>query len=67
MSCLYILEIKFLVVAIVCKCFLPFCQLSFILFMVSFVVKKVVNFITHLFLFLLLFPWKTDVGMKIED
>ena len=49
---LYVLEIKLLVVANVCKCFPPFCRLSFILFMVSFVVKKVVNLITHLFIFI---------------
>ena len=57
---LCIWEIKLLVVAIVCKYFLPFCRLSFILFMVSFVVKKVVNLITHLFIFVF-------ISVALED
>ena len=57
---LYVLEIKLLVVANVCKCFPPFCRLSFILFMVSFVVKKVVNLITHLFIFVF-------ISVALED
>ena len=57
---LYIWEIKLLVVAIVCKYFLPFCWLSFILFMVSFVVKKVVNLITYLFIFVF-------ISVALED
>ena len=52
MTCLYILEIKPLLDASFYKYFPPVCKLSFILFMVSFVVQKFLSLIrSHLFIF----------------
>ena len=52
MICLYTLEIKPLLDASFYKYFPPVCKLSFILFMVSFVVQKFLSLIrSHLFIF----------------
>ena len=61
MCCLYILQIKPLLVASFETYFLPFCRLSFCFFMVSFAVQKLVIRLGPIGLFLLLFllPWET--------
>jgi len=48
---------------IVCKYFLPFCRLSFVLFMVFFAVQKLLRWLGPICLFLLLFllPWETGL------
>ena len=51
-SCLYVLEIKPWLVALLAKIFSPSVGCLFVLFMVSFVVQKLVSVIkTHLFTF----------------
>ena len=54
-----------LVGCIVCSYFLPFCRLSFFFFNVVFclvAVQKLLSLIrSHLFLFLFLLPWETDL------
>ena len=63
-GCFNILEVKSLLVAfIVCKYFLPVHRFSlWTLFIVSFVVQKLISLIrSHLFIFaLFLLPWETD-------
>ena len=61
--CLYILEIKPLLVASFANIFSHSVGCLLILFMVSFAVQKLVSLIrSHLFIFVLfLLPWKTDL------
>ena len=62
MSYLYILEIKTLSVALLADIFSHSVGGLFVLFMVSFAVQNVISLIrSHLFLFLSLLPWKTDL------
>ena len=61
MICLYILEIKLLLVVIICRYFLLVHSLSFHFVMVSFVVQKLVGLIrSHLFVF-------TFIPIALED
>ena len=60
MSCLYILEIKFLIHGIICKYFLPLCRLLMVFFnAVS--LQQLVSLIGPicLFLFLFVLTWET--------
>ena len=66
-SCLYILEIKPLLVASFEDVFSQFIGYFFVLFLVSFSIQKLVSFIrSYLFLLLFLFPWETNLRKLIH-
>ena len=69
MSCLYILEIKPLLVASFANIFSRSVGCLFILFMVSFAVQKLISLIrSHLFILLLfLLPWGTNLRKHCYD
>ena len=70
MNCLFILEIKPLLVTSFTSIFSHSVDCLFILFMVSFAMKKLVSLIrSHLFVFVffLLLPWETDQRKHCYD
>ena len=66
MSCLYVLEIKLLLVTSFANIFLPVRRL-YSHFMISFAVQKLISLIrSHcLFLLLLLLPWEADLRKRL--
>ena len=68
MNCLYVLEIKPLLVASFANIFSQSIDCLFVLLMVSFAVQKLINLIrSHLFSFVFLSPWETDLGKHWYD
>ena len=61
MSCLYMLEIKPLLVVSFANIFSQSIGCLFVLFTVSFAVQKLISFPICLFLLLFLLPWETDL------
>ena len=71
--CVYVGDYAFFG-SIICKKILPFCRLSFGIFMVSIAVKNIVSLImSHLFIFIFIFaafgdwPKKTFLQLMSED
>ena len=68
MSCLYILEIKPLLVASFANILSQSIDCLFVLLMVSFAVQKLINLIrSHLFSSVFLLPWEIDLGKHWYD